>query len=103
MQAIQVSRCPIKGPGGWTYATGYAYDADSRLTRKTLPEGNAGQAGIAQEYASDNANRLSGITYKDPQGAVLEKLDYTYDAAGRRTGKALQNTSATVQETPMGD
>jgi len=63
------------------------YDAAGRLTVKVLP--NA----IRQELAYDDADRLLSITYKNPDGSLIESLAYGYDAAGRRV---LQTTSGSA-------
>ncbi len=51
----------------------------SRRTKLVLPNG------INVLYRYDKASRLTNITY---QGAVTNRIDYTYDAAGNRVGQA---------------
>lgn len=75
-------------------STLYQWDVAGRLTRKTLPNG------ITADYGYDAASRLLGITYRKPDGAQVEKVDYTYDARGIRTSKALASGSV-IAETPM--
>jgi len=54
------------------------YDTASRRTTVTLPNG------IVGTYGFDNANQLTGITYKNG-GTTVGTLGYGYDLAGRRT------------------
>jgi RHS repeat-associated protein len=58
------------------------YDAAGRLTRKILPNG------IRQELVYDDVDRPLSITYKTPADAVIESIQYAYDAAGRRVTEA---------------
>ena len=52
------------------------YDADSRRTSLTLPNG------IVANYAYDGASQLTGITYTQ-SSAPIGDLEYTYDSGGR--------------------
>ncbi|WP_412126550.1 DNRLRE domain-containing protein [Streptomyces xinghaiensis] len=69
----------LEAPGGTaTASVGYAYDDASRLTGRTTT-GTAGSG--SQSYGYDRAGRLTSWTGAD--GTVT---DYTWDAAGNRTG-----------------
>ena len=60
--------------------TGFTYNATSGLLEKmTLPNG------ISQNYNFDDAGQLTSITYRSAANAVIGDLQYSYDAAGRRT------------------
>ena len=72
--------------------TSYAYDAASRLTSKTLPNG------IMQTHGYDTASRLTAITYSQPDTTLIEAISYSYDGNGRRTSKTSASNS-TAQET----
>lgn len=62
-----------------TAGVSFTYDAENRRTSAALSNG------ITMSYAYDAASQLSSISYL--QGtAVLGKLTYSYDAAGRRIG-----------------
>ena len=54
-----------------------AYDAASRRTTLTLPNG------VTTQYGYDSASRLTSLTYA-LGAATLGDLQYTYDAAGNR-------------------
>jgi RHS repeat-associated protein len=56
-----------------------AYDADSRRTSLTLPNG------ISLNYGYDAASQLTSITYMSGS-TIIGNLTYTYDLAGQRTG-----------------
>lgn len=56
----------------------FAYDAGSRRTSLTLPNG------IVMSYSYDNASELAGIGYTNGS-TNLGNLTYSYDLAGRRT------------------
>lgn len=80
----------------------YTYDADSKLTDlNSVINGNAAgfsmqhdllgrrttlsmPNGVSTLYDYDNASRLLKIQYQNPLNAVLEAIDYTYDANGNR-------------------
>lgn len=69
----------VKSPSGTTTAsTAYTYDKASRLTQKTTT-GTAGSG--TQSYGYDRAGRLTSWT-----GVNGTVTDYTWDAAGNRTG-----------------
>lgn len=72
----------------------YSYNNANQLARRTLPNG------VQQHFAYDKSGRVSQIKYVRTDGGVIEQIDYTYDAVGRRTGKALLNTSG-QDETPL--
>jgi RHS repeat-associated protein len=74
-------------------STTYVWDAASRLTSKTLPNG------ILQELAYDDADRLLSLTYRKTDNSILEQLAYSYDAKGQRLTKSSGTTS--VPETPI--
>lgn len=74
-----------------TQSTTYDWDAASRLTQKTLPNG------IRQILAYDDANRLLSITYKRTDDSVVEEISYAYDANGQRTVKT--SGAATLKDT----
>jgi RHS repeat-associated protein len=61
-----------------TTTLGFGYDTASRRTSVTLPNG------IVGTFAFDNANELTGITYKNGSTQV-GTLTYGYDAGSRRT------------------
>ena len=56
-----------------------AYDAADRRSGLTYPNG------VTTEYDYDQANRLTDLLTRDPQGNVLDGYAYTYDAVGNRT------------------
>ena len=56
-----------------------AYDAADRRTGLTYPNG------VTTEYDYDQANRLTDLLTRDPQGTVLDGYAYSYDAVGNRT------------------
>ncbi len=67
---------------GKTYTINYVYDAVGNRTLMSTPWGK-------YTYAYDILNRLGSIT--NPQGILIT---FTYDAAGRRTGKSILSSSA---------
>lgn len=75
-------------------STLYQWDNAGRLTRKTLPNG------VTADHTYDGANRLLSITYRGTNGVQIERIDYTYDARGMRTSKALV-TGGVIPDTPM--
>jgi RHS repeat-associated protein len=83
----------FKRPGLTDQTTLYTWDAASRLTQKTLPNG------IRQVLSYDDANRLTRLQYLRSDGSVIETIDYAYDANGNRISKALGIGS--VPETPF--
>jgi RHS repeat-associated protein len=48
----------------------------------------------------DAADRLSQIKYSKSDATLIDQIDYTYDAAGQRISKSMQNGSSSP-ETPM--
>jgi RHS repeat-associated protein len=52
------------------------YDRLGRRTKLILPNG------VATEYAYDRSSRLTRLTYKRPDGAIIDAIDYGYDGAG---------------------
>ncbi|MDP3457038.1 MAG: RHS repeat-associated core domain-containing protein [Methyloversatilis sp.] len=75
-------------------STLYEWDNAGRLTRKTLPNG------VTADHAYDAASRLLSITYRGTNGVQIERIDYTYDARGMRTSKALV-TGGVIPDTPI--
>ena len=57
---------------------GFTYDAASRRSTLTLPNG------IVATYSYDTASQVTGISYASG-GTTLGNLTYAYDNAGRRT------------------
>ena len=74
-------------------STRYDYDADTRLIKKTLPNG------IGQHFLYDNAGRISEIRFEKSDGTVLDKLTYGVDARGNRIGKNQQGSTPATNET----
>ena len=70
--------------------TTFDYDTAGRLRVKTLPNG------IRQELTYDDANRLLGIVYKNPDQTVVDAIAYAYDANGRRIAQ-------TASRNPLAD
>lgn len=64
------------------------YDADSRRTSLTLPNG------IVANYTYDAASELTGIAYTQ-SGSPIGDLEYTYDSGGRvaTVGGSLAHTN----------
>ena len=56
----------------------YNYDAASRIVKIGR------EAGLATYYSYDNANRLTGETWKN-SGTTIYAFSYDYDAVGNRT------------------
>jgi RHS repeat-associated protein len=91
--ANRLTRITQTGVSG---STGIAlgYDADSRRTSLTLPNG------IVVNYNYDKASRLTGIVYQN--GANLpNNLAYSYDGNGRRT-QATGSFAGTNIPSPVG-
>lgn len=74
--------------------TTYAHDGAGRLIRKTLANG------IRQHYTWDAASRLTRIEYLKDDDSLIERIDYAYDANGRRIAKTRLDGSS-VPETPF--
>ncbi len=70
-----------RGTGSDNRLTTYAWDADSRMTKKVLPNG------ITVDYTYDAASRLTSIEYPRTDGSLIERIAYEVDAKGQRTGK----------------
>ena len=65
----------------------FSYDAANRVTSISRTINGSGTPYVAT-YTYDNANRVSGITYRYGNGRLADLLvqyGYTYDAAGRLT------------------
>ncbi|MBL8484428.1 MAG: RHS repeat protein, partial [Rhodocyclaceae bacterium] len=73
--------------------TRYAWDAAGRLTQKTLPNG------ITQNHGYDEADRLTDIAYRQPDGSLIERIAYSYDAAGQRIARSINGPAS--PETPI--
>ena len=91
--------------GGQPHATSYQYDAAGRLAARKVQAGSQTDL-ITQRYGYDSVERLAQIKYLKAEGQageqLIEQLDYSYDAAGRRTSKtALNNNGIGQGETPM--
>ena len=91
--------------GGQPNASSYQYDPAGRLSARKVQAGSQTDL-ITQRYGYDAVERLAQIKYLKGEGTageqVIEQLDYSYDAAGRRTGKtALNNNGIGQGETPM--
>jgi RHS repeat-associated protein len=72
----------------------YVWDADHRLTDKTLPNG------VAVRYTYDAAGQVTEIAYRRTDGTLIERIAYQYDAAGRRVQKDTL-VAPSVDETPF--
>lgn len=55
----------------------YTWDAEGRLTARTLPNG------VTLAYSYDAASRLTALEYRRTDGTTIEKLTYGYDANGQ--------------------
>jgi len=77
---------PVAGdPEPADYVTGYTYDTRDRLTRMTLPRGNA----LAYVYA-DGTNRLTETIRLDSAGLQQERLLLTLNDIGGKTREEAQ-------------
>ena len=90
---------------GQAHATSYQYDVAGRLAARKVQAGSQTDL-ITQRYGYDPVERLAQIKYIKAEGTgseqLIEQLDYSYDAAGRRTSKtALNNNGMGASETPM--
>ncbi|WP_039913054.1 RHS repeat domain-containing protein, partial [Cellvibrio mixtus] len=65
--------------------TTYGYDAIGQLISTTLPNG------VSLQYEYDDARRLVAI-----KNSVNERIEYTLDTAGNRTGQVIKNSSGTI-------
>jgi YD repeat-containing protein len=72
-------------PNATPLTTTYTWDADSRLTTKTLPNG------ITVTHTYDVASRLTRLVYRNSSNQLLEDISYSYDAAGQRTARSSTN------------
>jgi len=69
-----------------TLTASLTYDDAGRRTKLVLPNpAGGGAGGINVLYSYDAASRLTNITY---QGTVTNRIDYSYDEAGNRVGRA---------------
>ncbi|MBI4684007.1 MAG: hypothetical protein HY755_02285 [Nitrospirae bacterium] len=74
--------------GAWqSLSFGFTYDALGRRTSLTRPNG------ITTNYSYDNASHLLELKHLNPLNAVLEQINYVYDANGNRTKMDRQNVS----------
>ena len=90
---------------GQAHTTSYQYDVAGRLAARKVQAGSQTDL-ITQRYGYDPVERLAQIKYIKAEGTgseqLIEQLDYSYDAAGRRTSKtALNNNGMGAGETPM--
>jgi len=79
----------IKDPGGDTAKdriTRYGYDDVGQLTSLTQPDGSV----MSFEY--DEAQRLTAIV-----NTLGERIEYSLDAAGNRTGETVKSTSGDIK------
>ncbi|MGE3511605.1 MAG: RHS repeat-associated core domain-containing protein, partial [Vicinamibacterales bacterium] len=74
-------------------STTFTYDGVGRLVQKALPNG------IRQEYAYDNADRLTSIISRNPDASVVDSIAYGYDANGRRVSRST--AGATLPDMPF--
>ena len=70
----------------------YTYDGAGRLVSRTLPNG------LIQTYTWNEVNEVTGISYKKPDGTVIESLTYAYDALGNPIRRS-RSGAASKQET----
>jgi RHS repeat-associated protein len=84
-----------RGDGTQSLVTTFTWDADSRLTRKVLPNG------ISVDHTYDAASRLTSMTYRRTDGTLIERIEYDYDAAGQRIARRSTAASLSTDETPM--
>lgn len=75
--------------------TRYTWDNANRLTEKTLPNG------IKQQMVYDNAGRLTSLVYKSAGNAIIEQIDYGYDARGQRTSMTTLGVYPPARDTPI--
>ena len=90
---------------GQAHTTSYQYDVAGRLASRKVQAGSQTDL-ITQRYGYDQVERLAQIKHIKAEGTgseqVIEQIDYSYDAAGRRTSKtALNNNGLGASETPM--
>lgn len=69
----------------------YAYDNEGNVIRRTEIATNK-----VREFQWDHRNRLTAVIDKDSAGAIVQRVDYTYDALDRRISKAVQDGADTV-------
>ncbi|WP_352230386.1 RHS repeat-associated core domain-containing protein [Kitasatospora phosalacinea] len=74
---------------------GYDYDGAGRL--KTTRYGTTG--GTTRTYGYDQAGRMATDTLKNPSGATVSSIAYTFDANDRTTGKTTTGTAGAAQNT----
>jgi RHS repeat-associated protein len=74
----------------------YEYDAAGRLSKKTL--GN----GVYTTYDYDAAGDILHLVNYEPDGGVLSRFDYAYDASGRRSSMTTLDGTQTYGYDPLG-
>ncbi len=72
----------------WAGSFGFSYDALSRRTQMTRPNG------ISSNYSYDSLSRLLSVLHQ-AGGSTIDGAVYTVDAAGNRTSKADQLAGVT--------
>ena len=88
-----------------SHNTRYTYANAGRLAARKVQGGSTADF-LTQRYGYDSVERLAQIKYLKAEGQageqLIEQIDYSYDAAGRRTGKTSLNNNGIGQgETPM--
>src|SRR5262249_10169249 len=71
-----------------TGSFGFSYDALSRRTQMTRPNG------VTTNYAYDNLSRLTSVLHQ-LSGSTIDGATYTVDNAGNRTSKTDNRTNVT--------
>jgi RHS repeat-associated protein len=91
--ANRLTKITYKGAGSKNEVTSYTWDNDSRLTQKVLPNG------IKVSYQYDLASRLTQTEYTNSSNAVVDRIQYSYDASGQIIKRDSLN-AISRQETP---
>lgn len=77
----------LKGPG--TLGATLVYDSQGRVLETRF------DSGLKATYGRDDAGRVAQETWFSPAGSQLVQLKYRYDAAGRLTGKSVDESQYT--------
>ena len=89
----QLTRVDFTAPGQPVRTTVYNRDGLGRLSEKVLANG------IKAHYAYDALARITEIEYLAPNDSLIDRVVYTYDAAGNVLTRGT--SSSAVQETPF--
>ena len=76
---VSISQAAGDINGGQIQTISLTHDAAGRRTRTTLANG------ATADYTRDDAGRVTAVVFKKSDGILIGDLQYSYDAAGRRT------------------